>query len=357
MSSEAKKINLLDEISSAIPRERGGPSGSKGYDFQKAWAAAKILQLYQSGNDFLVILDYHEDIIILDSPETPSSAKFYQIKKKKSGYWTANALSQKKDAILDKLFSNSEKIKLGDKSFFFSSNSALSVTLIRKEIKSTDCESILFSEIDDAEIKTMIKNLSSEHSREILNNSKDKIVFEKSNISPDNMDDVCVGKFASFFEDNLPHCNVKAKNFYRTLLALVKNKTNYEYLVTNPDILLAEKSVSKKDFLALIKTAESVNVPPNHLSDIINSLEKIDYPLHSIVKIKEHWKSFYLELVSSDNLNIKIREKMKSYVLESKATSLNILLIDCLSKYKMNRIETIYDDEYLTLVIVYAYRF
>lgn len=55
-----KQLNLLSAIAEAIPEERGGSIGSSGYDFQKTWGVAKIIELAEKEEEFLLVLIFDE---------------------------------------------------------------------------------------------------------------------------------------------------------------------------------------------------------------------------------------------------------------------------------------------------------
>ncbi len=105
-------MTLADALTSHPPRESSGARTSNRYDFQKNWALCKLLELYSDTSDFLMLLDYHEDVVVLDDESSPEKAYFYQIKTKKSGAWTIATLTRKpkgKDgfalpSIFDKLY-------------------------------------------------------------------------------------------------------------------------------------------------------------------------------------------------------------------------------------------------------------
>lgn len=147
-----------DSLSSRLalrePRETSGSSSANAFDFQKDWAICKILELHTKEEDYLVLLDYHEDIIVLDSESDPINGDFFQVKKKNNGNWTLGQLtSQKKNSagkplpsILEKLFSSRQLLSEGVRNLTFSSNQPISAKL-RGAKKNLVVESIRFDEL------------------------------------------------------------------------------------------------------------------------------------------------------------------------------------------------------------------
>lgn len=51
------------------PREKSGPRSSNRFDFQKEWAICKLLELHQTDDDYLLVLDYPRVFLFL-SPDS-----------------------------------------------------------------------------------------------------------------------------------------------------------------------------------------------------------------------------------------------------------------------------------------------
>jgi hypothetical protein len=74
--------------------ETGGGHNQKGVDFQRAWALTRMFELEKSGEqDFLFLFEAIQDIAELDSSDSPSLIRIYQVKKKDRGEWKWNELT------------------------------------------------------------------------------------------------------------------------------------------------------------------------------------------------------------------------------------------------------------------------
>ena len=85
-------MSLKDLLVTTKPRETSGPRSANRFDFQKSWALCRLLELHKSGKDYLIVFDYHDDVLVLDSCGDPNRIDFYQIKTKQSGHWTRRDL-------------------------------------------------------------------------------------------------------------------------------------------------------------------------------------------------------------------------------------------------------------------------
>ena len=68
-----KDREYLKEIVENIPDDNSGSPVSNRYGYQKNWAIYKLLELENLGKDYMILMDYHEDIMILDSSKQVST--------------------------------------------------------------------------------------------------------------------------------------------------------------------------------------------------------------------------------------------------------------------------------------------
>lgn len=74
--------------------ETGGGHGAKGVDFQRWWAVLRMVEMERANEpDFLLLFETVQDVTELDSVNTPTRARVYQVKKKDRGEWTWSVLT------------------------------------------------------------------------------------------------------------------------------------------------------------------------------------------------------------------------------------------------------------------------
>ncbi|MDP3682434.1 MAG: dsDNA nuclease domain-containing protein, partial [Ignavibacteria bacterium] len=83
---------LKDKIVNTKPREKAGSTSASRFDYQKDYSICKLIESHLTSNDYIIIFDWHEDLIIMDSELNPQTVSFYQIKGKKTGTWTIKQL-------------------------------------------------------------------------------------------------------------------------------------------------------------------------------------------------------------------------------------------------------------------------
>ncbi len=90
------RIELIDRLSDDKKDERTGIEAIRGFTFQVWWAACKALELLKEDADFVVVLEYKQDVAIPDGAAAPTRLKFFQIKKNEgvsAAPWSVDKLS------------------------------------------------------------------------------------------------------------------------------------------------------------------------------------------------------------------------------------------------------------------------
>lgn len=73
-------MSSLDKLASIHPKENAGASSSIRFEYQINWGLHRLLQLEKAHEDYVMILDYHDDIVICNSEKQEDYIDFYQIK-------------------------------------------------------------------------------------------------------------------------------------------------------------------------------------------------------------------------------------------------------------------------------------
>ena len=64
--------SILEAFVSSTPRERSGSRTQKRYDYQLCWALSMLIDLHQTQDAYLLVLDYHDDVVVFDAEVQPS---------------------------------------------------------------------------------------------------------------------------------------------------------------------------------------------------------------------------------------------------------------------------------------------
>ncbi|WP_420106106.1 dsDNA nuclease domain-containing protein [Herbaspirillum huttiense] len=88
----------LDQVITELFRdfkddEVGGQQAVRGFNFQVWHAVLEALKAYQTGQDYAVVLEWQQDVAVLNSSTAPTTVRFIQLKKNESSlHWKLNSL-------------------------------------------------------------------------------------------------------------------------------------------------------------------------------------------------------------------------------------------------------------------------
>jgi|TARA_R100000501_G_C2619720_1_gene113025 hypothetical protein len=98
------KLSLTDKLEKTPHREVAGSDAYAAFEFQLMFGVELLFEQFDKLNDFAVLFEFHDDIVLLAGADNPSEVEFFQLKHSTKGNWT-----------LAKLTNNSKKLKSGEK--------------------------------------------------------------------------------------------------------------------------------------------------------------------------------------------------------------------------------------------------
>lgn len=103
----------LSRLASIQPSDTAGATAKNRFDYQRDWILCRMLELYETGHDFIVVCDYHDDVLVLDADPACASVDFFQVKTKAADRFTVGRLLNRKKlkdgaghSILGKLYAH-----------------------------------------------------------------------------------------------------------------------------------------------------------------------------------------------------------------------------------------------------------
>lgn len=108
-------MSLTDKLEKTPQREVAGSDAYAAFEFQLMFGVELLFEQFDKLNDFAVLFEFHDDIVLLTGTESPSEIEFFQLKHSTKGNWTLAKLTntskklksgQKAKSILQKLYGN-----------------------------------------------------------------------------------------------------------------------------------------------------------------------------------------------------------------------------------------------------------
>lgn len=297
--------SLIDSFVGTPPRESGGAIASNRFDFQKDWALCKLLSLHSEQDDYLLILDYHEDIVLFDSSKDPQKADFFQIKSKKSGNWTISSLTKPKNSdalssIFGKLFNNHILFKDNARSIFFVSNQGTNCVL-KNSKDSTVYKEICFSDIDTSGKKKLSDNVKFTASNYSDLEGLNKFCIRKTELSVNEHTTHTKGRLVDFFDTHYPDKHISAPLAYKTIFDEIRMKTNVEMICTSLSELSTHKGISHNDFSNMVNLLVDQFNAKELWQNVSAQLMSEGYVFAEIKRIERNWKEYIINRMDSNN--------------------------------------------------------
>lgn len=361
-------MDLKDKLITTEKREISGPRSSNRFVYQHYWALYKLLEIFEANSDFMLIMEYFDDVIILDSSIDPQIIDFYQIKTntKKNEYNVSTAVLTKKvkdsatgnykDSYMEKLIDNYVRFRDETRSLNFVSNKTFNIELSTLD-DSKDKDRISLNELSGDELQKIKDNICSKCSYKNCNEKcKDIVFFEVTDLSVHNYTDTVIGKLIQFINK---HGGGTIKDFmsvYHTLISEIARINNLEKKVSSFEELVRRKSITKEKFSEYIEQLKLNSLMIQDWSEISNLLLGDGYKTIEISKIKKQWNKYRIDMISDleKTLNI-IREDIREILGNAPELSTYKEHIDYVHTvisekdyYKSN----LYDKNYYTAIIL-----
>ena len=346
----------LGSIISGSQKEITGSRTKNRLTVQISYAIQLIMEFYST--DFLVMMDYIEDISIISDLDNPSSIHLYQVKTKSADkpYLLSTVIAEE---WFQKLYVNAQK-------YGIYTSSASVVCNADVVSAGTAVFSNERTPLDDVSIQSNIlkirKAIAEDQGIEIKDVDLSKFFFVRSTLSTKGHKEETEHQFQDFLLKQDPDLQVAtAKSIYRLLYSELDTKFNEEISETCSDIseILEKKCLASHEIKAIISCGLAVQIP---------SLDKLfdEFGITSL-KMKTRCSSRYRQIkidMYSDmqlfiNLKQKIIDKIERACDDGVDDMLSLLTMVYDSTCSDDSIPTAYRDEYYlkTLIMILAYKY
>lgn len=214
-----------DKLNDSLTKERGGRHGGKGHEFQRYWALCHLLKTDLERDDYVMLVEFIEDVAVLDAEMAPSSLDLYQIKKKEGGSkWTKTTLSKPPTeglSILAKLFDSKRLHPDGKTSIAFVSNAPVDLALIG-EVASTERDEFSASELD-ADLRSALQvSIAKELKCTEADIEFEALKFIKSPLAINDLENHAVGRVSAYLAAKFPDHGARADIFCKALYGEIR---------------------------------------------------------------------------------------------------------------------------------------
>lgn len=246
MSESISKNPLL-----GTQREISGASTFEKYLYQYHWALFRALKEYEDGNQFVIFVEFHEDVVVSDSLDSSlAKFEFNQIKNVSGSPWTSKAITKRKksgekekNSILGKMLQGVEGKPFKDKVDQLNlvatcgfnlklKDASLNYELIKVGHLHDDC----VKEIEDAIFKELNQS-----------NLPANLCFIKPELHATGFNHHVVSRISEIIDKKNPNTFSNVQNIYRVLIDGLTKKGVVTYDYENWEDLVNKKGLTNFD--------------------------------------------------------------------------------------------------------------
>ena len=320
-------MSLKELLLTTKPRETSGSRSANRFEFQKSWALCRLLQLHTSGKDYLIVFDYHDDVLVLDSSSNPHRIDFYQIKTRQNGHWTkADLVARDKGkkgllpSILGKLLGNKLAFPAHTGTLNFISTQGFKLAVKGKP--ESVVHEVCLKQLTEKDLKAIVAALRTEHALPADPDCAACTHLSVTSLSLGDHGTHAMGALGTFLEELYPGEKVHLPAVYRTLCDEIKRKTNSERQPRDFAQLSVERSISRDSFVRFLNDVKPATEFDSMVAEAVSQLQSEGMAFDEIRQIRQACSLYEVERMDSTNLVLqKARRAIARAVAAVRTTS------------------------------------
>ena len=253
---------LLSDIISSTHKEIAGSRTKNRLTVQISYAIQLIMEFYST--DFLIMMDYIEDVSIISDPENPSGIHLYQVKTKSSDkqYLLSTVIGEK---WFQKLYANAQKYET-----YLGSASVVCNTDIVTSISKPNCgvfanaRTVLEDKAIQNNIKKIRKAIANDQQVDETDIDLSKFYFVRSALSTKGHKEEVEHQFQNFlFKQDVDLQVATAKSIFSILYDELDKRFNEEISEECTDVeeIFSKKGMDGKNIKAIISCGLAIQIP------------------------------------------------------------------------------------------------
>ena len=356
-------MDLVEKLLRIPERENAGARSSNRFSFQQVWAFDYMLKIIEYDINFILFMEFHDDVIVLSESEQHQYLDFFQIKTdaKDSRYITPSFLIRygkkfpQKMSIIQKMIDEFVKFEDDTKGIHLVSNKSFDFGKLKDQTESKNKSSIVFNDINETNIKKIKSDMCKACNKK--NNCNEEclnvIYFDVSDLDLMSYEDAVLGRMIKKLDDmNILSTTEKVKSIYNTILGEIRRISNSEKISNNVTESMTRKSISKDKILKWIEELKE-EIPDNLWNQIHVDLRNDGFSSLETKKIHEAWKKYRIDRMNVEALGLRALEsKVKNIMKEKEFDNSKEWTEYIYDKINMEPDAKIYDKYYLYALIV-----
>ncbi|MCX7206953.1 MAG: DUF4297 domain-containing protein [Proteobacteria bacterium] len=261
-------------------RETAGATTFGKYEYQYHWALFRALQEYADGNEFVVFVELHEDVVVGDSLDCSKVRfEFNQIKNITGRPWTVNKITKRdkkngkeNNSVVGKMLQGVDGKKFKDKIDKLNLVATCGFNLkLKDELLKFDV--IGFGDLHD----DCVKEIEDAISKELIGVNVPVIInFVTPKLPAEGFDHRVVSEISAIVESKNYNGFSNVRNIYRILMDDLRKKGVVVYDYNDWNDVLKNKGLTSTDVnkitMSNIRTANNIEGVSSLFDDVMNEL-------------------------------------------------------------------------------------
>lgn len=319
MASENRRLSILQELIDQKPRETSGSASSNRFSFQVDWAFSRLIELHEANKSFVIILDFHEDVVIGDSDVAPTQLDFFQVKTDTTSPWTESKLlhrakpakgkklKKKILSILGKLYLHRVKFPNIPGTLAFVSNMRCDLNFDSRVKNNPE---ILFAKLITATKRKIAKQLREEHDLANDPDCDDCLKFIVTDLDVRKHERDVVGDLAVLCGKLWPDGSFPVTTLYRAIGEQLRARSNYEQLPDTVDELLRRKAITSVEVSTIFQQVGGMRRLSQLWQNAQQALMNEQVPAIALRRLRSGWNRYGVDRENPSN-QIAIRLRMR----------------------------------------------
>jgi len=302
---------LAKNLAQRRPSEQGGTYAGRGFAYQANWILYKLLNLFEEGEDFAVLIEWHDDMIYMDSSTAPTALEFYQVKstKQEKPWSLAQLLAIKKGrSILGKMCRHMMTFPNGVTKLVLVSNRGFKLRMTEGYYSDSLAEVPLKNACED-EARKYKDRLTDELGEDFNAGGLEITVLLRSSLSLEEMERDVKGHLVDFLGRFDASTSFHVPALYKTLKAEIDKRATREALPEDLAMLLERKGITRSRFEEALRTASIGDLPKNKVERACVQLQGEGWNHEQQQRLRSFLREYELKCLSQkDEQFVKLRQ-------------------------------------------------
>lgn len=303
-----------ENLNDSLTKERGGRHGGKGHEFQRYWALCHLLKLDLEQDDYLLLIEFIEDVAVLDAAVNPTKLDLFQIKKKEGtvgAKWTRTNLAKPpKDgvSILAKLFESRRISPDSAASLAFVSNAPVDL-ILHDGRKSTESERFRGDDLETKLKESLQKSIAGELKCTEKDVEFGALTFFKSPLAMDDLENHAIGRVSSYLGQKFPMHGARADVFCKALYYELKIRATSTQNASTFEELCQIRGIAKEQFNEMLAMTLARKSDSKIVDTAIAGLVQENVPFVDRNKVKEGARRYLIDKAGKGGAVVRLLEQ------------------------------------------------